>query len=146
MSPADASGPAPAFRRRALLLASAGALLLLVLVAVGVGPVPISIGEAIVLPARSSGLVIASSTTRNAPPDAVPATMRIASPSDCANALIAGLGPMNDASIASEKIASTASGPALKVVRSSVTLSPSASSMRPPSVPTSAGACVTFGK
>ena len=52
--------------------------------------------------------------------------MRTASPFDCAYALIAGLGPMNVASIAPPKSASTAAGPALKIWVVSV-VSPSAS-------------------
>ena len=49
-------------------------------------------------------------------------------------------------SSASEKIASTASGPALKVFGSSFTPAPSSSANQPCSSPTMAGACVTFAK
>jgi hypothetical protein len=59
---------------------------------------------------------------------------------------MAGFGPMKLASRASEKIASTTSVPALNVVGSSSTLSPSASANTPFSTPMIAGAWVTFGK
>ena len=65
-----------------------------------------------------------SRTTRKAPPEVLPDTMRMASPSDWAKALMAGFGPMSVMSSASAKSASTASGPALKVLVSMVTLSP----------------------
>ena len=105
-----------------------------------------SAGVAMVVPARSAGDVISGFTTRNAPPDVAPDTMRSASPSDLAKPLIAGLGPMYVASMASANSASTASPPALNVDVSSVTLSPSASARMPFSTPTSAVAWVTFGK
>ena len=72
--------------------------------------------------------------------------MRMAAPSDWANALIAGFGPMRVTSRSSAKSASTASGPALKVLVSIVTLSPTFSSKSPPRSPTIPGAWVTFGK
>ena len=53
-------------------------------------------------------------------PTSCPSTMRSASPSDWAKPLIAGLGPMNVASMAPENRASIASVPALKVAVSSV--------------------------
>ena len=53
-----------------------------------------SCGVASFLPIRSAGFVIDGCTTRAAPPEVAPATMRIAFPSDFANALIAGFGPM----------------------------------------------------
>ena len=105
-----------------------------------------SAGVAIVVPARSAGDVISGFTTRNAPPDVAPDTMRSASPSDLAKPLIAGFGPMYVASMASANRASTASPPALNVDVSSVTSSPSASARMPLSTPTSAVAWVTFGK
>ncbi len=98
------------------------------------------------MPARSSGESIPSATTRLAPPEVVPATIRNASPSDWANPLIAGLGPMNVASIAPDSSASIASPPALKCETSSVTFGPRASAKTPLSTPTIAGAWVTFGK
>ena len=61
-----------------------------------------------------------SRTTSEAPPDVVPATMRRASPSDCEYPLMAGLGPMNDMSMASANSASIASVPELNVVSSMV--------------------------
>jgi hypothetical protein len=70
----------------------------------------------------------------------------MAVPSDCAYALMAGFGPMNVMSSASAKRASTASGPALKLLVSIVTLSPRFSSNSPPRSPTMAGAWVMFGK
>jgi hypothetical protein len=76
----------------------------------------------------------------------LPAMIRMASPSDWAKALMAGFGPMNVASMASENSASVASGPALNVAVSNVTSSPRAASNRPSSTPMMAGACVTFGK
>ena len=72
--------------------------------------------------------------------------MRSASPFDWAKPLIAGLGPMNVASIAPESSASIASPPALKFVTSSVTSGPRASVNDPDSTPTIAGAWVTLGK
>ena len=69
-------------------------------------------------------------TTRDAPPDVLPDTMRIASPSDWAKALIAGFGPMKDMSSAPANNASTASGPALNVLGSSF-VSPSFCSNSP---------------
>lgn len=84
-------------------------------------------------------------TTSAAPPLAAPATMRADWPAEATNVLMAGFGPMYVASIAPADSASIAAGPALNTcVESSV--SPSASSMRPSSSPTSAGACVTFAK
>ena len=59
---------------------------------------------------------------------------------------MAGLGPMNDMSMASANSASIASVPELNVVSSIVTLSPTAASKRPSSTPMIAGAWVTFGK
>ncbi len=53
-----------------------------------------SCGVASFLPTRSAGVVISGCTTSAAPPDVAPATMRIASPSDFAKALMAGFGPM----------------------------------------------------
>ena len=102
---------------------------------------------AIFLPSSCSGLVISGLVTRNAPPDVDPPTMRSASPSDWAKPLMAGLGPMKLASMASAKSASIASGPALKVFEaSSVTLSARASSKKPSFTPTIAGPWVMFGK
>jgi hypothetical protein len=83
-------------------------------------------------------------TTSEAPPEVVPATS-VTSPSVSAKALIAGLGPMNVASIDSDSRASLASVPALKVKVSSVA-SPSASWNNPSSTPMIAGAWVTLGK
>ncbi len=102
-------------------------------------------GVARVFPAKSSTDWMSSLTTSAAPPDVVPAMIRTASPSDCAKALIAGLGPMNVMSMAPLNIASTASVPALKVAVSSAT-SPSSSWMKPFSTPTMAGAWVTLAK
>jgi hypothetical protein len=51
-------------------------------------------GLASFFPSSCAGAVIDGWTTRAAPPDVAPATIRIASPPDCANALIAGFGPM----------------------------------------------------
>ena len=45
------------------------------------------------MPATRSGKSMSSRTTRAAPPECVPDTMRMASPSDWAKALIAGVGP-----------------------------------------------------
>jgi hypothetical protein len=81
-------------------------------------------------------LLMLGLTTRNAPPDVAPETIRIASPPDCANALIAGLGLTYVASIAPELKASIASGPALNVLLLKMPLS----------TPTIADACVTLGK
>ena len=53
-----------------------------------------SCGVATFSPFRSSAEVISGVVTRKAPPDVDPDTMRIASPLDWANALIAGFGPM----------------------------------------------------
>ncbi len=88
---------------------------------------------------------IPSRTTSCAPPDVEPATMRTASPFDFTKLLIAGLGPMNVASMAPALRASIAAGPALKTCVVSV-VSPRASSNWPPATPTSAGAWVTFAK
>ena len=87
-----------------------------------------------------------SLTTRKAPPEVAPDTMRMAWPLDLMNALMAGLGPMKLASMAFEKSASVASGPALKVCGSSVTFDPSAWANVPLAMPTIAVAWVTFGK
>ena len=86
-----------------------------------------------------------SRTTSCAPPEVAPETMRTASPFDCANALMAGLGPMNVASIAPPNSASTAAGPALKIWVVSF-VSPSASWKVPSSTPTRATACVRLAK
>ena len=59
---------------------------------------------------------------------------------------MAGLGPMYVMSMASAKSASEASVPVLKVLVSSVTLSPRCSSKIPLPTPTRAVACVTLGK
>ena len=59
---------------------------------------------------------------------------------------MAGLGPMKEASSAPEKMASTASGPALKGVVVSVTLSGRASSKKPCLMPAMAVAWVRLGK
>ncbi len=83
-------------------------------------------------------------TTSDAPPEVVPATS-VTAPSDLAKALMAGLGPMNVASMDSDRRASLASVPALKVKVSSVA-SPRASANRPSSTPMMAGAWVTLGK
>ncbi len=72
--------------------------------------------------------------------------MRTASPSDLEKALMAGFGPMNVASSAPEKMASTASGPALNGFGVSVTLSGNAASKMPCLRPASAVAWVRFGK
>ena len=85
-------------------------------------------------------------TTSNAPPEVEPAMTRIASPWDWTKALVVGLGPTNVASIELERIAVMASPPALKVCVSMVTLLPSAAAKKPFVMPTSAGACVRFGK
>ena len=74
-----------------------------------------------------------------------PATIRIATPFDFAYALMAGLGPMNAASIAPDRSASLAAGPALKVDASRVTFGPSDPAKKPFSTPMIAGAWVTFG-
>ncbi len=72
--------------------------------------------------------------------------MRRASPSDWAKPLIAGLGPMKLASMASANSASMASVPELNVTSSRLTPGPSASAKMPSSTPMMAGAWVTFGK
>ena len=59
---------------------------------------------------------------------------------------MAGFGPMYVASIAPEKSASIAAGPALNVLVSSLTLAPSFSAKMPFSTPTIAVAWVMFGK
>ena len=58
--------------------------------------VPPVCGEAIRLPARSSGFVMSGFTTSDAPPLVAPAMMRMAPPSALllTKALMAGLGPM----------------------------------------------------
>jgi len=68
-----------------------------------------------VWPSRSSTDWISGFTTRAAPPEVVPETIRTASPSVWAKALIAGLGPMNVASRPSARSASPASVPESKV-------------------------------
>ena len=55
--------------------------------------VPPSCGVASFLPLRSATLVMLGLTTRNAPPEVLPAMMRMALPLDRANAVTAGLGP-----------------------------------------------------
>ena len=81
-----------------------------------------------------------SRTTRKAPPEVLPETIRMAAPSDWAKALMAGFGPMRVMSRASAKMASTASGPALKLLVSIVTLSPTLSAKHPPRSPMIPGA------
>ena len=98
------------------------------------------------MPARSSGESIPSATTRLAPPEVVPATIRSASPFDWAKPLIAGLGPMNVASIAPESSASIASPPALKLRDLQRHVRAEGLGEGPVSTPTIAGAWVTFGK
>jgi hypothetical protein len=51
-------------------------------------------GVATFLPLRSAALLISGFTTREAPADVAPATIRNASPLDFAKPLIVGLGPM----------------------------------------------------
>jgi hypothetical protein len=53
-----------------------------------------SCGVAIVAPRSCSAAVMPGRTTSCAPPSVAPATSRTASPSDCANALMAGPDPM----------------------------------------------------
>ena len=84
-------------------------------------------------------------TTKYAPPDAVPATTRM-SPFVFWYALIAGLGPTNEASIAPASSAVVASLPELNVFSSSLTFEPSFVWNDPFWTPMMAGACVTFGK
>ena len=99
-----------------------------------------------VLPARSSGDSMPSLTTRAAPPEVVPATMRTASPSVWAKALMAGLGPMNVASMPSASRASPASVPESKVLYSTVAVPSRAVSKKPSWTAATAGPWVTFGK
>ena len=101
-------------------------------------------GVASVLPIRSSAESMSCATTSEAPPDVVPAT-RVTSPPDSANALMAGLGPMNVASMDSESRASLASVPELNVKVSRLA-SPRFSAKIPSSTPMMAGAWVTLGK
>ena len=89
--------------------------------------------------------MISGLTTNAAPLLVAPATIRSASPLDLTKALMAGLGPMNVASMAPESSDSIAAGPALKVVVSSL-VSPSASWNVPFFTPSTAEAWVTFGK
>ena len=104
-----------------------------------------SCGDAIFLPLSCAADVIVGATTSAAPPEVAPEMMRIASPCDLANALIAGFGPMYVASIAPERSASTAAGPALNVCVFRVS-APRALAKMPFSTPTIAVAWVTFGK
>ncbi len=46
------------------------------------------------MPFRSAALLMSGLTTKNAPPEVAPETMRSDSPFDLTNELIAGLGPM----------------------------------------------------
>ena len=103
-------------------------------------------GDPTFLPLRSAAVLISGFTTRNAPPEAVPATMRMAAPFDLLYALMAGFGPTNEASMLLEKSASTAFGPALNTLVFSVTLAPSALANSPSWSPIIAGAWVTFPK
>src|SRR4051812_11421558 len=104
--------------------------------------VPLSCGSEIFLPLRSDALVIDLSTTRNAPPDVVPATTW-APP--LVKELVAGPGPMNDASMAPLSRAVVAAGPALKTEGLSVTLLPRSLAKSPLWTPYTAGPWVTLG-
>ena len=79
-------------------------------------------------------------TTSRAPPEVAPATTLIAWPWDWANALTVGFGPTNVASIESDRIAVTASPPALKVLVSNVTLLSRLAAKKFLLIPISAGA------
>ena len=71
--------------------------------------------------------------------------IRIDCPLLATNALMAGFGPTYEASRAPALTASTAAVPALKVCRESLVL-PRAFWRKPCLIPTSAVACVRFGK
>src|ERR1051326_3621732 len=71
---------------------------------------------------------------------------RTAWPCDCTYALVVGVGPTKLMSMDPERIAVTASPPALNVWGSMVTFEPSSCAKKPFFRPTSAGACVRLGK
>ena len=102
--------------------------------------VPPSCGSAIFLPFSAAMELMPGLTTSCAPPEVEPAMTRIAWPCDCANALVVGFGPTKVTSIELERMAVTASPPALNAWVSSVTSGPSAVANRPFLSPTSAGA------
>ena len=84
-------------------------------------------------------------TTNSAPPLVAPEMILIAEPLLWVHALIAGLGPMNVASMAPEFSASIAAGPALKVWVSSFVL-PSACWICLFDTPSTGRAWVRFAK
>src|SRR5207302_8003244 len=108
--------------------------------------VPPSCGSAIYLLLSCAGEVMLGLTTSSAPPEVAPAMTRIAEPCDWTNALVVGLGPTKVASTEPDRMAVTASPPALNVWVSMVTLDPSAVAKNPFFTPTRAEAWVRFGK
>ena len=102
-------------------------------------------GVAMILPLSWSGEVMSGETTSWAPPDVEPAMIRTAWPLDLANALIAGLEPMNPASSEPPSSAETSSPPALNVCVVSF-VEPSSAVKKPWATPMIAGAWVMLGK